>query len=62
LIWVKKGRSIMNADIVAWYAVGFHHVPRPEDLPQMPIMCHTFSLMPYQFLPKNPTMDLPMVH
>jgi primary-amine oxidase len=59
--WVKKGRSIMNTDIVAWYTVGFHHVPRPEDWPQMPIMWHTFSLMPYQFLPKNPTMDLPMV-
>ena len=59
--WTKQGRSIMNADIVAWYTVGFHHVPRPEDWPQMPVMWHTFSLMPYQFLPKNPAMDLPMV-
>ncbi len=59
--WVKKNRSIMNTDIVAWYTVGFHHVPRPEDWPQMPIMWHTFSLRPFQFLPKNPTMDLPMV-
>jgi primary-amine oxidase len=59
--WTKKNRNIMNTDIVAWYTVGFHHVPRPEDWPQMPIMWHTFSLLPYQFLPKNPTMDLPMV-
>jgi len=59
--WVKKNRSIMNTDIVAWYTVGFHHVPRPEDWPQMPIMWHTFSLRPFQFLPKSPTMDLPMV-
>ncbi|HEY9126735.1 MAG TPA: hypothetical protein VIM62_06390 [Acidobacteriaceae bacterium] len=59
--WVEKGRSIMNTDIVAWYTVGFHHVPRTEDWPQMPVMWHTFSLMPYQFLPKNPGMDLPMV-
>ena len=59
--WVEKGRNIMNTDIVAWYTVGFHHVPRTEDWPQMPVMWHTFSLMPYQFLPKNPTMDLPMV-
>jgi primary-amine oxidase len=58
--WVKKNRSIMNTDIVAWYTVGFHHVPRPEDWPQMPIMWHTFSLRPFGFLPKNPTMDLPM--
>jgi len=59
--WVKKNRNIMNTDIVAWYTVGFHHVPRPEDWPQMPIMWHTFSLRPFQFLTKNPTMDLPMV-
>ena len=59
--WTKQGRNIMNTDIVAWYTVGFHHVPRPEDWPQMPVMWHTFSLLPYQFLPKNPTMDLPMV-
>jgi primary-amine oxidase len=59
--WVKKNRSIMNTDIVAWYTVGFHHVPRPEDWPQMPIMWHTFSLRPFQFFTKNPTMDLPMV-
>lgn len=59
--WVKKNRNIMNTDIVAWYTVGFHHVPRPEDWPQMPTMWHTFSLRPFQFLPKNPTMDLPLV-
>ncbi len=59
--WVKQNRGIMNTDIVAWYTVGFHHVPRPEDWPQMPIMWHTFSLRPFQFLNKSPTMDLPMV-
>ena len=59
--WTKKNRSIMNTDIVAWYTVGFHHVPHPEDWPQMPIMWHTFTLAPFQFLPKNPGMDLPLV-
>jgi primary-amine oxidase len=59
--WVKQDRNIMNTDIVAWYTMGFHHVPRPEDWPQMPIMWHTFTLLPYQFLSKNPTMDLPIV-
>lgn len=58
--WTTKNRSIVNTDIVAWYTVGFHHVPRPEDWPQMPLMWHTFELRPFQFLPKNPTMDLPM--
>jgi primary-amine oxidase len=51
----------MNTDIVAWYTVGFHHVPRVEDWPQMPTMWHTFSLRPFGFLNKNPTMDLPLV-
>lgn len=59
--WVKKNRNIMNTDIVAWYTMGFHHVPRPEDWPQMPVMWHTFALRPFQFLSKNPTMDLPLV-
>lgn len=58
--WTMKNRNIMNTDIVAWYTVGFHHVPRPEDWPQMPVMWHTFTLAPFQFLPKNPAMDLPM--
>jgi primary-amine oxidase len=58
--WTKQGRSIVNTDIVAWYTIGFHHVPRAEDWPQMPIMWHTFALRPFQFFDKNPTMDLPM--
>lgn len=59
--WTKQIRNIMNTDIAAWYMMGFHPVPRIEDWPQMPTMWHTFTLLPYQFLPKNPTMDLPMV-
>ena len=58
--WTQQGRSIMNTDIVAWYTVGFHHVPRPEDWPQMPVMWHTFALRPFQFFNKSPVMDLPM--
>ena len=58
--WTKQGRSIMNTDIVAWYTMGFHHVPRPEDWPQMPVMWHTFTLAPFQFFDKSQVMDLPM--
>jgi primary-amine oxidase len=60
-VWTKKNRPIMNTDIVAWYTMGFHHAPRAEDWPQMPIMWHEFQIRPYDFFPKNPTMDLPMV-
>jgi primary-amine oxidase len=58
--WTKKNRSIMDTDIVAWYTVGFHHAPRAEDWPQMPIMWHEFQIRPYDFFPKNPAMDLPL--
>ncbi len=59
-VWAKKNRKIMDTDIVAWYTVGFHHMPRAEDWPQMPVMWHEFQLRPFDFFPKNPGMDLPM--
>ena len=59
-VWVKQNRNIMNTDIVAWYTMGFHHVPRPEDWPQMPTMWHDFSIRPFDFYSKSPLMDLPM--
>ncbi len=58
--WVKKNRSIANTDIVAWYTMAFHHVPRPEDWPQMPTMWHDFTIRPFDFYSTNPLMDLPM--
>lgn len=59
-VWTKKNRPIMDTDIVAWYTVGFHHTPRTEDWPQMPIMWHEFQIRPFDFFTKNPTLDLPM--
>ena len=52
--WIRQNRKIMNTDIVAWYTMGFHYVLSPADRPQMPIMWRTFTLLPYQFLPKQP--------
>jgi primary-amine oxidase len=59
-VWVKQKRSIADTDIVAWYTMAFHHVPRPEDWPQMPTMWHEFSIRPFDFYSKSPLMDLPM--
>jgi len=41
---------------VAWYTFGFHHVPRAQD---WPVMWHDFVIRPFDFFPRNPTLDLP---
>lgn len=56
--WVKKDRPIANADIVAWYTVGFHHVPRAEDWPMMPTHWGEFSIFPYNFFDFNPSISI----
>ena len=58
-IWTKANRPIENTDIVAWYTMGFHHVPRAEDWPVMPVMWHDFVLRPFNFFPQNPMLTLP---
>jgi primary-amine oxidase len=57
--YVGKHRSVANADLVLWYTMGFHHVPRPEDWPVLPTMWHSVSLVPYGFFDSNPALDLP---
>lgn len=57
--FAAKGRSIENADIVAWHVFGLHHLPRPEDFPVQSVISTGFKLMPSGFFDTNPTLDLP---
>jgi primary-amine oxidase len=57
--WTKQNRAIENTDIVVWYTMGFHHLPRTEDWPVMPTAWHEFEIKPFDFFGRNPALDLP---
>ena len=57
--WTAANLPIVNTDLVAWLTMGFHHVPRPEDWPIMPVVTHSFEIRPIGFFARNPSMDLP---
>ena len=56
--WVDADRSISNTDIVSWYTVGFHHIPRSEDWPVMPSHWVGFTLAPFNFFDHNPSLNV----
>ncbi|MBY0489553.1 MAG: hypothetical protein K2R93_06900 [Gemmatimonadaceae bacterium] len=57
--WTSANRPIANTDVVTWLTLGFHHVPRPEDWPVMPVAWHGFAIRPVGFFNRNPSADLP---
>jgi len=61
-VWTRANRPIENTDIVAWYTMGFHHVPRAEDWPVMPTMWHDLLIRPFDFYPSNPLMPSASSH
>jgi primary-amine oxidase len=60
--WTKADRAIENTDIVLWYTLGSHHIPRPEDWPVMPAERAGFALKPFGFFDANPALDVPPSH
>ena len=57
--WTAANRSLENTDIVLWYTMGHHHIPRPEDWPVMPVATIGFKLQPFGFFERNPALDVP---
>jgi len=57
--WTARDRAIGSRDIVAWFTMGFHHIPRMEDWPVMPTHWSSFSLMPRNFFANNPALTVP---
>ena len=57
--FTSRHRPVENADIVLWYTMGFHHLPRPEDWPVMATLWNSVSLVPYGFFDRNPSLDRP---
>jgi primary-amine oxidase len=56
--YASRHRPVGNADIVLWYTMGFHHLPRPEDWPVLPTLWHSVSLVPYAFFDRNPALGV----
>ena len=57
--YTKNDRNVENTDLVLWYTLGYHHVPRPEDWPVSPVAYCGFSLKPVGFFDTNPVLDVP---
>jgi primary-amine oxidase len=58
-----NGESVAGEDVVIWYVMHVHHVPRTEDWPAMPVVFAGFELHPRDVLDSSPLHpQLPNVH
>ncbi|RXZ51127.1 primary-amine oxidase [Agromyces fucosus] len=57
--YTAADRSIDGDDIVLWHTFGPTHFPRVEDWPVMPVDTAKFTLKPYGFFGRNPTLNVP---
>ena len=46
--------SVDHHDVLVWYVLHMHHIPRTEDWPDMPIEWVGFTLKPRDFLDRSP--------
>jgi primary-amine oxidase len=57
--WTQADRPTEDTDVVLWYTMGSHHIPRLEDWPVMPAEKIGFMLKPVGFFERNPALDVP---
>ena len=57
--YVKADRGLERTDVVLWYSVGSHHIPRSEEWPVMPVGYAGFQLKPAGFFVGSPALDVP---
>lgn len=57
--YTAADRSIDGEDLVVWHTFGPTHFPRVEDWPVMPVDYAKFTLKPYGFFDRNPTLNVP---
>ena len=57
--WIADDENLVNTDVVLWYVFGIHHITRTEDWPIMPVDKVAFTLKPFGFFDRNPSLDAP---
>ncbi len=48
------GESLVGADLVVWFGLSFHHIPRDEDEPYMNAHWNRFQIVPRDWTDDNP--------
>ncbi len=49
-----NGESLVGADLVVWFGLSFHHIPRDEDEPYMNAHWNRFQIVPRDWTDDNP--------
>ncbi|ALU73557.1 tyramine oxidase (plasmid) [Rhodococcus erythropolis R138] len=57
--FIADDEPLVGEDLVLWHTFALTHFPRSEDWPIMPMDYARFTLKPYNFFDKNPTLNVP---
>ena len=57
----ENSQNINGADLVVWYGLSYHHLPRDESEPYMPTRWDGFELVPRDWTYDNPFSQVPSI-